>query len=58
MDNRVGPLTTRIGGEANGEDSEDVADMVDVVVRVVVDEVATVVAVKVEAEAVLDHMIH
>ena len=58
MDNRVGPLATRIGGEANGEDSEDVADMVDVVVWAVVDEVATVVAAKVEAEAVLDHMIH
>ena len=58
MDNRVGPLTTRIGGEANGEDRKDVASMVDVVALVVVDEVETVVAVKVEAEAVLDHMIH
>ena len=54
MDNLVGPLTIRIGGEANGEDRED---ELDVVVLVVVIEVDTVVEVEVEAGAVLDHMI-
>ena len=39
MDNLVGPLTIKIGGEANGEDREDVED---VVVLVEVAEVATV----------------
>ena len=51
MDNPVGPLTIRIGGEANGEDHEDV------VVLVVVAEVETVVEVEVEIGVVLDHMI-
>ena len=54
MDNPVGPLTIRIGGEANGEDREDV---VDVVVLVEDAEVETVVEVE-EAEGVLlDRMI-
>ena len=57
MDNLVGPWTTKIGGEASGEDHEDVLDMVDVVVLVVVVEVETVVAHKEGAEAVLDCMI-
>ena len=54
MDNPVGPLTIRIRGEANGEDHEDVED---VVVLVVVAEVETVVEVEEEAGVVLDHMI-
>ena len=54
MDNPVGPLTTKIGGEANGEDREDVED---VVVLVVVAEVETVVEVEEEAGVVLDHTI-
>ena len=54
MDNLVGPLTIKIGGEANGED-EAVEDFV--VVMVVVAEVETVVEVE-EAEGVLlDRMI-
>ena len=54
MDNLVGPPPIKIGGEANGEDREDV---VDVLVLVVVAEVETVVEVEVEAGVVLDHMI-
>ena len=54
MDNPVGPLTVKIGGEANGEDHEDVED---VVVLVVVVEVETVVEVEVETGVLLDHMI-
>ena len=54
MDNPVGPLTIRIGGEANGEDHEDV---VDVVVLVEDAEVEIVVEVKEEAGVVLDRMI-
>ena len=54
MDNPVGPLTIKIGGEANGED-EAVEDFM--VVMVVVAEVETVVEVE-EAEGVLlDRMI-
>ena len=54
MDNPVGPLTIKIGGEANGED-EAVEDFV--VVMVVVAEVETLVEVD-EAEGVLmDRMI-
>ena len=54
MDNLVGPLTIRIGGEANGEDCEDV---VDVVALVEVAEVETVVEIEEEAGVVLDRMI-
>ena len=54
MDNPVGPLTIRIEGEANGEDHEDVVDMV---VLVEVAEVETVVEVEEEAGVVLDRMI-
>ena len=54
MDNPVGPLTIKIGGEANGED-EAVEDFV--VVMVVVAEVETVVEVEEEAGIVLDRMI-
>ena len=54
MDNQVGPLTIRIGGKANGEDHEDVEDMV---VLVVVAEVETVVEVEEEAGVVLDRTI-
>ena len=54
MDNPVGPLTIRIGGEANGEDHEDV---VDVVVLVEDAEVETVVEVEVEVGVLLDRMI-
>ena len=54
MDNLVGPLILKIGGEANGEAREDV---VVVVVLVEDAEVETVVGVKEEAGAVLDHMI-
>ena len=54
MDNPVGPLTIRIEGEANGEDHEDVED---VVVLVVVAEVETVVEVEEEAGVVLDHTV-
>ena len=54
MDNLVGPLTIKIGGEANGEDREDVED---VVVLVEVAEVATVVEVEEEAGVTLDHTI-
>ena len=50
MDNPIGPITIRIGGEANGEDHEDVED---VVVLVVVVEVE----IEVEAGAILDRMI-
>ena len=50
MDNWVGPLIIRIGAEANGEDHEDVED-------VVVAEVETVVEVEEEAGVVLDHTI-
>ena len=49
MDNPVGPLTIKIGGEANGEDREDVEDVVEMVV---VAEVETVVEVE-EAEGVI-----
>ena len=54
MANPVGPLTIRIGGEANGEDHEDV---VDVVVLVEDAEVETVVEIEEEAGVVLDRMI-
>ena len=54
MDNLVGPLTIRIGGEANGEDREDVED---VVVLVEDAEVETVVEIEEEAGVVLDCMI-
>ena len=54
MDNLVGPLTLKIGGEANGEAREDVVD-VGVLVEDV--EVETVVGIKEEAGAALDHMI-
>ena len=54
MDNLVGPLTIKIGGEANGEDREDVED---VVVMVVVAKVETVVEVEEEAGVVLDHTV-
>ena len=54
MDNPVGPLTIRIGGEANGEDREDVED---VVVLVEDAEVETVVEIEEEAGVVLDRMI-
>ena len=54
MDNLVGPLTIRIGGEANGEDHEDVLDMV---VLVEVAEVETVVEIEEEVGVVLDRMI-
>ena len=54
MDKPVGPLTIRIGGEANGEDHEDV---VDVVVLVEDAEVETVVEVEVEVGVLLDRMI-
>ena len=54
MDNPVGPLTIRIGGEANGEDREDVEDAL---VLVVVAEVETVVEVEEEAGVVLDRTI-
>ena len=54
MDNPVGPLTIKIGGEANGEDCEDVEDVVEMVV---VAEVETVVEVEEEAGVVLDHTI-
>ena len=50
----VGPLPIKIGGEANGEDREDVED---VVVLVVVAEVEAGVVVEVDTGAVLDHMI-
>ena len=54
MDNPVGPLAIKIGGEANGEDRED---EVDVVVLVEDAEVETVVEIEEEAGVVLDHMI-
>ena len=54
MDNLVGPLTIRIGGKANGEDHEDV---VDVVVLVEDARVETVVEIEEEAGVVLDRMI-
>ena len=54
MDNLVGPLTIRTGGEANGEDREDVED---VVVLVEDAEVETVVEIEEEAGVVLDRMI-
>ena len=54
MDNLVGPLPIKIGGEDNEEDHEDV---VDVLLLVVVAEGETVVEVKVEVGAVLDRMI-
>ena len=54
MDNLVGPLTIKIGGEANGEDHEDV---VDVVVLEEDAEVETVVEIEEEAGVVLDRMI-
>ena len=54
MDNPVGPLTIRIGGEANGGDREDVED---VVVLVVAAKVETVVEVEEEEGVVLDRMI-
>ena len=54
MDNLVGPLTIKIGGEANGEDHEDV---VDVVVLVEDAEVETVVEIEEEEGVVLDRMI-
>ena len=54
MDNPVGPLTIRTGGEANGEEQEDVLDEVD---QMVVAEVEAVVVVEVDRGAVLDRMI-
>ena len=54
MDNLVGPLIIRTGGEANGEEREDVVDEVD---QSVVAEVEAVVVVKADRGAVLDHMI-
>ena len=51
MDNLVGPQTLKIGGEANGEEREDVLDEVD---RLVVAEVEAVVVVEEDREAVLD----
>ena len=54
MDNLVGPLILKIGGEANGEAREDV---VVVVVLVEDAEVETMVEVKEETRVVLDHMI-
>ena len=54
MDNLVGPLTIRIRGEANGEDREDVED---VVVLVEDAEVETVVEIEEETGVVLDCMI-
>ena len=54
MDNPVGPLIVKIGGEANGEDREDV----EVVVEMgVVAEVETVVEVEEETRVLLDHTI-
>ena len=54
MDNLVGPLILRTGGEANGEVREDVLDDVD---HMVVVEVEAVVVAGVHREAVLDRMI-
>ena len=54
MNNLVGPQILRTGGEANGEDREDVLD---VVALVVVVEEAAVVVVEVDRGVVLDHTI-
>ena len=54
MDNLVGPLILRIGGEATGEVCEDVLDEVD---QMVVVEVEAVVVTGVHKGAVLDRMI-
>ena len=54
MDKLVGPQILKIGGEANGEDCEDVLDEVDPMVVV---EEATVGVVEVDRGAILDRMI-
>ena len=57
MDNQAGPQSVRIGGEANGEEDEEVVHVVAVDLEILAVDVVDPAVEEEEQEAALDHMI-